>query len=62
MLLPCNMEIESLASALSLGVREQSINVTCSVSIEKIFFQNRLKFLLVLFGRSVSGVNLGDEL
>ena len=56
------MEIESLASALSLGVREQSINVTCSVSIEKIFFQNRLKFLLVLFGRSVSGVNLGDEL
>jgi len=62
LLLPANMDVELLARDISCAAEELGLHSTCSLLIEKIFFQDRLKFLLVMFGSKLSGVNLGDEL
>ena len=59
LLLPVNMNIDSLVGAIAAAI-ENKHNQNGTVQIEKIYLDGRLKFLLVLLGRGLTKVNMGD--
>ena len=62
MLLPANIDIQSLAECISAHSMKTTSN-TCSLKIEKIFFMAQLKYVAVYLGTQVQqDLKLNDEL
>ncbi len=64
MLLPANTNVEKLSATVARAFRENNqLSQTCAIKIQKIFFQNRLKFIGVYFGPLVqTEIKLNEEL
>lgn len=61
LLLPASIHIEALAQEFAQNLRKEHTS-SCTIVIEKLYFQQRLKFLLVLFGSKAAKVDPSDEL
>ena len=64
MLLPANTSIDALCSCINKSAIELGkMKGSCSIKLEKIFFQGEFKYILVAFGSIVQKeVGLSDEL
>lgn len=66
LLLPINTNVEALAAVINEKIcKVKNFKPeSCSMRIEKLFYNDTLKFLLVLFGDSsmISDIKLGEEL
>lgn len=64
LLLPANTSIDALCSCINKSAVELGkMRGSCSIKLEKIFFQGEFKYILVAFGSIVQKeVGLSDEL